>query len=87
MKDMKFGQQVAAGTLMMIFAYLLAFRANKGIIIVVCWVVFGLTFLIHPVAPDTIRRWFGDRTPAFMRVLGIALAIGGLLSTADLGLG
>ncbi len=87
MKGLSFRQQVAAGGLMMIFAYVLAFRANRGIIINICWGLFGLAFIINPVAPDTIRRWFQDRTPGFMRVLGGALILGGLLSTADLGLG
>ena len=75
------------GVLMMILAYILAYMADTGYIVSICWTFFGLAFIINPVAPETIRLWFKERTPGFMRVLGGALILGGWLSTVDLGLG
>ncbi len=87
MKGLSFVQQVVMGTIMMVFAYILAYRSGAGVIIIICWAIFGLLFVINPVAPHTLELWFKEHTRAFMRVLGVALILGGLLSTAELKLG
>ncbi len=80
MRPFTFAEQMVAGGVLMFFAYILAIRNGLRYPVAIGWTLFGLFFVMHPVAPEFIEKRFGERTSLIMRILGVALIAGGLIA-------
>lgn len=76
MKNLTYYQQLFVGCVLILVATIVGSITHLNILVNIAWVVFGLLFAIHPVAPHNAKNKVQFRQ--FVRALGVLVILMGL---------
>ena len=82
MKNVTFRQQFWVGIVVLILCFILATITRLGIFYNIAWVLYGLSFVLHPVCPEAWKWRYGSdekRMKRDFRIAGAVVILFGLM--------